>query len=378
MSVYKKIIESIGLRFLNYSPQPMNSAASNEFYIQNALNWFKDSALEQGIYASKYSMLWDRYFPSSPENEAGWVRTLIKIKTHLPATYEKMFAGKNIEQNMIDWLVETQRPDGTFPTSFEDLNNQPPGIFVNGRILAALLSYYLANKDEKVLDAAMKNAYWLKQLQYDDGSWRHYNFNTPHANTITAYSLIKTGKVTGEVSYFKAGKKNIDFTIQHQKENGFFADAPGKRTNHYSDVLGFTLLGILFSAKLLQEESYFEFVKKGYQSLAAMMKNDGYLAGEIDDELRTTVNYCCLRGNCIMSSVGFGLYKLFKEDYYKASADKLLSYVKSKQLRSRHHYLNGGITGSWPISGKFNPFEIHSSAVRNFINALMEQDRLNG
>lgn len=376
MAMMNKIFEAINFRFFNY-PMPANQQKGNTFFLENALTWFNESVTETGMYASKYSMLWERYFSPLPENEASWIRTLMKVKKHHPTIYEKYFGQKNIESKIAEWLLTIQRPDGTFPTSFEDLNNQPPGIFVNGRILSGLLTYYELHKSEKILSSLLKNAQWLLNMQMQEGSWQHYNFNVPHSNTMTAYSLIKLGHSINDNSFIDAGIKNIQYTISQQAQNGYFPDKPGKRTDHYSDIIAFTLLGILLSSKKLNNLSFIPFVEKGFKPLQELIKKDGYLPGEINDEFRTTVNYCCLRGNCLLSSVGFGLYELTKNNSYKISAERLLQYVKEKQMRSRHSYLNGGITGSWPISGKYNTYEIHSSAVRNFTHALLEEDQIN-
>jgi hypothetical protein len=68
------------------------------------------------------------------------------------------------------------------------------------------------------------------------------------------------------------------------------------------------------------------------------------------------------------------LYKKTGHEIYKSAAGKLLQYVKEKQLRSRHPFLNGGIPASWPISGKYLPYEINSTGERLFVESLMERE----
>lgn len=372
MNFFNSIFEELRLRFFSYSSN--HQQADNEYYIRQSLFWFKHSRLASGEYASKYSMLYNRYFPASPETEASWISTLIQINKRYPDLYKKIMAD-HVEVNLADHVLSIQRPDGTFPVSFEDLYNQPPGIFVNGRIISGLSSYYDLTKDEKVLQAILKCAEWLLQMQMNHGQWRHYTFQAPLVNTMTAFALIQVGKLINENKFIEAGKKNIKYTLSLQMKNGYFTDQVNKKTNHYTDALAFTLMGIVLASDELNDSLVEESVN-GYTSILSLLKNDGYLPGEIDDDLHANVNYCCLSGNCLLSSVGFRLYKITGEELFKVTANKLLQYVKDKQLHSRFHYLSGGITGSWPISGQYNTYEIHSSGVKHFIDALAAQEDL--
>jgi hypothetical protein len=373
MSWIKNIFEAINLRFLDYSPRSYDNNVSNESILENALSWFNHSAFSD-CYASNYSMLWEKYFPPLPESAAGWIPVLIRIKKKYPHIYSKVFADSVPENTIAAWLLASQRPDGTFASSYEDSGNQPPAIFANGCINTGLLSSYEESKDEKMLTAILKSAHWLLNMQTADGSWQHYTFNIPYANTMTAFSLIRLGKLIGNERFIEAGKKNIDHTMQHQSENGAFIEPLATSVHHYTDIVAYTLTGIFLSAEALNDDSLHEGVIRGYKSLFHLLRSNGYLPGELNAEYKTTVNYSCLPGNCLFSILGMLLYKKTGNEVYKTAAVNLLSYVKEKQMHSRRLYLEGGIPASWPISGKYLPYEINSTGQRLFVEALMEME----
>ncbi|MEP7170955.1 MAG: prenyltransferase/squalene oxidase repeat-containing protein [Bacteroidota bacterium] len=373
MSWITKVFEEINLRFFDYSPHSNFKSVDNEQVIQNALYWFRNSAFE-GCYASRYSMLWNKYFPPLPESAAGWITTLIRIRNTNPNLYTRVFNNTRPEEHIAQWLLTVQRPDGTFASSYDNVSNQPPAIFANGCVNSGLTSIYVETKDEKILAALLNSAEWLLKMQQDDGSWQHYTFNVPHANSMTAFSLIQLGKILNDERFITAGKKNIFYTLRHQNENSSFSETASKTVYHYTDIIAYTLTGIFLSASELNDDSLIERVVTGYKPLFHLLGSNGYMPGEINNEFKTTVNYCCLTGNCLLSALGMMLYKKTGNENFKTAAAKLIHYVKEKQLRSRQAFLEGGIPASWPISGKYLPYEINSTGERVFVEALMEQE----
>jgi hypothetical protein len=365
-----KIFQELNQRFLS---RPFNThKAGNDYFIEQSLLWFRNSQRNNGEFASKYSMLWDKYFSASPEAEAGWIITLIHLKEKYPDLYKKIMKH-DVEASLAERIISFQRPDGSFPLSFEDLHNQPPGIFATGQVISGLMEYYKQYRDKTIIEKVLLSANWLLRMQLSNGQWMHYTFHAPHASTMTSMTLIRLGNLVGENKFVDAGKRNIEYTLKLQMKNGYFPVQDSHKVNHFSETIAFTLLGIVIAGEELNNQSYIDAAAHGYQAILTLLKNDGYLPGEIDENLHTVVNYCCLSGNCLMSRAGYRLYKITGDEIYKSAAGELLTYVKQKQLRSRYRYLNGGITGSWPISGQFNTYEIYSSAVQYFVDALLVQ-----
>lgn len=363
-----KIFQELNQRFLT---RPFNTdKAGTDYFIEQALLWFRNSQRNNGEFASKYSMLWDKYFSASPETESGWINTIVRLKKKYPDLYKKIMKH-DVEAKLAERVISFQRPDGSFPRSFDDLHNQPPGIFVTGQVISGLMEYYKQYRDKIIIEKILLSARWLLRMQLNNGQWMHYTFHAPHANTMTSVALVRLGNLIGENKFVDAGMRNIEYTLKLQMKNGYFVIPASNNINHYSETIAFTLLGIIMVAEELNNQSYMDAAAHGYQAIISLLKNDGYLPGEIDENLHTVVNYCCLSGNCLMSQAGFRLFKITGDEVYKSAADKLLRHVKQKQLRSRYRYLNGGITGSWPISGQFNTYEIHSSAVQYFVDALL-------
>jgi hypothetical protein len=104
------------------------------------------------------------------------------------------------------------------------------------------------------------------------------------------------------------------------------------------------------------------------------MNANGFLPGELDEGFHSASSFTCLPGNCLLALSAYKLATLESDNAYRSKADRLTDYVKNKQLHSGTPVTDGGISGSWPISGNYSSYEITSWGVRYFCEALMMQD----
>ena len=72
-----------------------------------------------------------------------------------------------------------------------------------------------------------------------------------------------------------------------------------------------------------------------------------------------------------MCIIAFILYRITKKSLYLNNGIKLLNYVKIHQIKSNDKKINGGISGSWPIDGRYNSNEIPNWPSKFFIDALL-------
>lgn len=372
----QKIISQIRLRYLNLASQTVAIELSNNERIELALNWFKQTLLASGGSSAKYSMMFNKFFPAYPETTGFWLNTLIVISKEYPAIYKRVFDDKDVATDLATWLLSIQRLDGTFPGSFGDYKNQPPRVFNNGQIILGLLDYYTNFKNEKVLAAAVTSADWLLKVQEEDGAWRQFTLHQLSSNTRTAWTLIKLSELTGEKKFKEAGIRNIEFALSLQNNNGYFNDNGFDEdeipTTH---TIGYALRGIVGAGIDLKNEKWIQAVARSYDKILPLIKSNGYLTGELDEDWESRANYCCLTGNCQLSVVGHFLAEATGDKKYLQAADKLIDYVKTKQLTSPSAFINGGISGSWPVSGGYCAYDIPNWAARFFVDALVLQNR---
>lgn len=371
-----KILNKIRLEYLDLSSKTVSSILSDEKRMELALQWFKNSIRPGGGSAAKYSMLFNQWYAAYPETNGFWLNTLLAVRNNFENVYTSVFPDNKIIDDVAAWLLTTQRLDGTFPGSYGDYVNQPPRVFNNGQIILGLSDYYEHSKNIAALEACVKSADWLCKVQDSDGGWRQFTLHQLSSNTRTAWALIRLGNITGENKYTQAGIKNIDYAISLQNDKGYFTqngfDDYPLNTTH---TLAYAIRGVLGAGIELQNDRWIQSAQKAYDAVVKLVRPDGFLPGDVSENFETPHHYCCLTGNCQLSVVGFELYRITKQTEYLEAGNRLINYVKSKQLLSEFNHTNGGISGSWPLNGRYCAYDLPNWAAKFFVDALMLQNK---
>jgi len=282
------------------------------------------------------------------------------------------FSGRDVPLNLAEWLTSIQRSDGAFPGSYGKFDQQPPVVFNTGQVLLGLIEFYIRMPELEIFNSSRRAAEWLVSVQDDDGAWRQFSRFQYSSNTRTAWALIWFGILFDDRSFIEAGKKNVKFALSLQQDSGYFLQNGFSDSEYaYTHTIAYAIRGILESALLTDNHQWMEAAERGYDLIVRLIEDDGRL-GEIDEKSHVNETFVCLPGNCQLSVIGSKLYILKNREEHKLSASKLLEFVRSKQLRSSDPSVNGGITGSWPLRGKYNPFEIPNWGVKFFIDAILE------
>jgi hypothetical protein len=370
--MFRQLISQIRLRYLNLVSKTSSHDFTDEQRLLMALTWFRQTLLPGGGSSAKYSMMFNKWFPSYPETTAFWINTLIYLKKNYPTVFNEVFQNRPIIEELTAWLINTQRKDGTFPGSYGDFKNQPPRVFNNGQIVLALVDYYNHYNDSNALKAAQLSADWILKVQDDDGAWRQFTLHQLSSNTRTAWALIKLGQTLNENKYQNAGIRNIEYALQLQNQHDYFTengfDENEIPTTH---TIGYALRGIVGAAMELKKNTWIEAVERSYLHIVERTKSNGYLPGELDEDWKSDTAFCCLTGNCQLSVVGFLLTEQTGKQLYADTAIKLLQYVKERQLISQSPMIHGGISGSWPVNGGYCAYDIPNWAAKFFADALM-------
>ncbi len=370
-----QIINQIKYRLFDFTAKSTGAAHSNSEHILSALQWFKVSLLDDGGSAAKYSMVTHKFTGGYPMATANWVPVLSRIHQYYPDIYTKVFGSGLIEKELVNWVLRTQRRDGTFPAGYGDYMNQPPKVFNNGMIMHGLLDYYNVSGDKELVDACMKSAEWLMKVQSPDGSWRQFTVHQLSSNTVSAAALLRLADITGDNSYRSAGNRNIEFALGLQAENGYFkGNGYDSGSSAFTLTLAYAIGGLLEAAILENNKEWQEAALKGLLPVLNCVGTDGFLAGELDEEFRSTSSFSCLPGNGLLAILSYKLASLTGNENLRLKADLLTDYIKKFQLDSAQKGVKGGVSGSWPISGNYCAYEITSWGVRYFLEAVMMQD----
>lgn len=356
---------------------------NNQEHIKHAADWIisaQQANKKSGGVAAGYSILgWDK---SYPEVTGYIIPTLFEL-----SSYFKELRYKESALTMSNWLVSIQLESGAFP----GLDIKTPIVFDTGQILFGLVRAYEKTKSPEYLSSATRAAEWLSSIQEDDGSWEKHVYKdgkrSYHARV--AWALLEVYRITQKEKFLIAGKKNLDWVLTQQLDNGWFMNAAfGSRQAPFLHTIAYALEGLLEGGiwfnrlehnkgQYLDGENYINSVIKAADALIALQQENGSLFGIYDGNWTKTCRWSCLVGNAQVSVVWLKLYSLTQHAKYLDAANKMNRYLKTTQnIKSRDKGINGGIKGSQPIYGGYIPFGYISWGAKFFIDALLLEQKL--
>lgn len=343
-------------------------------HLAGAIDWLcraqdvREGHADAGGVAAGWSFE-DGWLPSYPET-TGYI-----IETFLAAA--KILDRPELTpraQRMIDWELSIQQADGAFPGHFGEPGSRPV-IFNTGQIMHGMIAGYTQLNRPECLAAAVRAGHWLAAQQDADGCWRKFEHNdAPHVyNTRATWPLLATGLLAGESALVESARRNLDWALTQQTDNGWFATnafVPGRAP--FTHTIAYAIRGFFESGVLLKEERYLNAALKAARGLAAVQRQDGWLAGTYGDGWIACAGYCCLTGVAQMSLNWTRLAQITGDDSLRTPARAALAYLKSTQrLEDADDAVRGGIAGSSPVWGAYSRFEYPNWAAKFFADALM-------
>ncbi len=352
-----------------------NQTYNNEKHIRAAINWLlkaQDVNNDGGV-SALYSMI-EGWHPSYSETTGYIIPTMFN---YYHKTKDEKIKKSAIE--MAEWELSKQMKNGAFPGAATK-DKEFPIVFNTGQVIFGMARAFQETKEKKYKKAAERAANWLVRVQNKNGCWDRFDYlNKIHTyNTRTAWPLLKVHDITKKEIYEKAAKKNIDWAIAQQLENGWFENnAFHEKQEPLLHTIAYTIQGILECGIYLKNKEYIDTAKKSADVLLELQKEGGSLAGSFDRHWKTSVKWSCLTGNSQMAICWLRLYDITKNKDYFEAAKKANDFVKSTQdLSSRNEGIKGGIKGAYPIYGWYAPFCYINWAAKFFIDALMMEEDL--
>ena len=278
---------------------------------------------------------------------------------------------------MADWEIEVQMKNGAVQGG--TINEaSSPAIFNTGQVIQGWTRAFQETKDERYSEASIKAANFLLKALDADGAWRKENSRFARSDATTynskvGFSLIQLGDILNEPQYYKAGIKNIDYSIHQQFSNGWF------QNNCLSDpeapllhTICYAAEGILNAGILLNNTEYLASAQKTADALLAKLKDNGSLSGRFSNDWSSQVDWSCLTGNAQLAVIWLKLYKIIRDKKYFEAAECAISFLKKTQNRTTSKMgLRGGIKGSFPFDGKYGRYQILSWPTKYFVDALL-------
>ncbi|MCI0485697.1 MAG: hypothetical protein L0229_03760 [Blastocatellia bacterium] len=367
---------------------PENGYDSN-LYLEEAVGWLCRAQDAGGGGGVSYGFdLREGWLPPYPETTGYIIPTFLRYARvcESQARSEKAEALRKRAERMAEWLTTTQMECGAIPGGTIG-REAVPTVFNTGQVLQGWCHAYREFQDETLKERLVRAARWMVSVQDDDGCWRKglspLTLQTPATyNVRSAAALLEAGFLLDDAGFKNAAVKNFDWALSEQSDTGWFANnCLTDNRRPLTHTIGYTLEGLLDAAQSLNDERYFSAVARASGHLKRAVADNGFLSGRFDTEWRPQVSWNCLTGSCQIALVWFRLSEASGEREYTRLAEKILSFVKRTQRHSpiaattdsenTSDGISGGIKGSHPVWGGYDPFRYPNWAAKFFVDALL-------
>jgi len=165
--------------------------------------------------------------------------------------------------------------------------------------------------------------------------------------------------------------------LKNRLENGWFENCTfEKDENPYTHMIAYTIRGLLESGLILKSNHLVNIAIESSKVLLEKYEELRFLPGTFDEKWASKDKYCCLTGNAQMSIIWLKAYNVTKDTKFLDSTLHMNHFLKSIQdLTSSNNRIRGGIKGSYPIWGKYDPFFYPNWATKFFVDALLAANR---
>lgn len=324
----------------------------------------------------------------------GWLAPYPETTGYIVPTfydYAEFSGEENLRtraRQLADWEIEVQMPNGAVQAGlFRGKNaEQKPAVFNTGQVILGWCRAYLETRDEKYLAAAKRAGDWLIENQAADGAWRVASSETEtsvHAYDVrTAWSLLEIYDITNEKKYLESATKKLEWVLSQQRDNGWFAEnaffvSADKWTVPPTHTIAYVMEGLQESFRITNDERYLQATLKTAEKLLRTYELRKFMAGEFDENWKTSATYSCLTGNAQIAGVWLKLFQMTGDTRFLNAALKLNDYTKSAQnISSIHGGIRGGIKGSQPIFGRYTPFIYINWGAKFFADTLLLEEKI--
>ena len=341
----------------------------NKFHLELAGEWLLWMQNEDRGYSRKFSFINGRD-KSYIETTGYIIPTLINLGEYLK---EEKFTNSALRAG--EFLLSVQNADG----SFSEIDGGKPFVFDTGQCLIGLNFLYEYTQEEKYLIALKKAAYWLKDVQENDGSWERFAYNQEKHTYYSrvAAAMLKSAKILEDEELEKAALKNIDWVLSNQRNNGFFEYSSFlENTSPFLHTLMYVLEGLLDVYEITKDEKILKAVLKNSEKFKDINLNrDLILCSQYNENFECVNDERCITGLAQWAGVALRIYDITKDEDYKKCAVNTLFYLKAKQLKKS--IMRGGFSASVPFWGRYGSFDFVNWNNKFFIDSLIMYDKLN-
>ena len=272
------------------------------------------------------------------------------------------------------WLAEIQFESGAICAKQYYPGNTEPSVFNTGMVLHGWSSLIGIDVPERWLPPSRKAADWILEQQEPDGSWIQHSYcGIPHTYyTMVDWALLRFWKATGEEKYRVAAERHLGWVLAQQRANGWFEHCeffPGDPVTTHT--LSYTTQGLVESGALLGHGKYVEAAQAATKPLFEVFRERQTIPAVFSAEWQPLATWECLTGSAQTALVWKGLGTILGDERWIRAGELLDRKLMSHQRVSCiDRGVDGGIPGSWPIGGNYDPYALPNHAAKFFVDSL--------
>jgi uncharacterized protein YyaL (SSP411 family) len=349
---------------------------SSEETLNALLRWIFHAQRSDGGIAAYYSLL-TGYSNSYPEVTGYIVPTLYEF-ARLTDDANSVTAA----QRATAWLLSLQMSSGAFPSGLHGRLNgseAKPSVFNTGQILQGLVRAHAETRRVEILQAAVTAGDWLIEMQQPEGSWcgpgAYQNAHHTYYSMV-AWALAQLSEEAGDDKYGLVAERNLDWVLAHFRASGWIDGINLRSHPIYLHFIAYVLQGVLECGVLRGRSDAIEIAAKSAWVLLRKFETSKYLAGAYDVDFRNDAGFTCLTGNAQMSCVWLRLFEMTDDLRYLNAALKINEMLKPLIAIRGRTGIDGGVSGSYPVWGAYQPLRYISWGCKFFADALLLEQRL--
>jgi len=335
--------------------------------LNSVLGWILEAQRADGGIAAFYSLLMG-FSESYPEVTGYLVPTLYDY-AKLTGDERAVIAAERATR----WLLSLQTPSGAFPGGLHGAPAQP-SIFNTGQILQGLVRASEETNQKEVLKAAVAAGDWLIQMQQADGSWSgpgSYQERSHTYYSMVSWGLAELSEHVGDQRYGLAAERNLDWVLSRVRPSGWIDGINLKGHPNYLHFIAYVLQGALECAILRRRDDAIHIIANSAWTLLRKFEVNKFLAGAFEADFRSGYRSTCLTGNAQMSCVWLRLYQVTGDLRYFNAALKMNELLKELVPTSGRPGIAGGVSGSYPVWGRYQPLRYISWGCKFLADALL-------
>lgn len=367
--------------------------------LRSVMDWILHAQRPDGGIAAYYSLL-TGYSDSYPEVTGYIIPTLYDF-----ASLTGDPAARHAAERATQWLLALQIPSGAFPGGLHaSESDAQPSVFNTGQILQGLVRAHVETKDFETENSETKNAGtkkaetknaetraahilpramtagdWLAQEQLPNGSWSGPAAYQGVAHTyysMVSWALAQLADESANPRYASATDRNIDWVLAHVKPSGWIDGINLQGHPSYLHFIAYVIQGILECGILRRREDAIQAAGKSAWVLLRRFETHKLLLGAYEPDFKGGLRFSCLTGNAQMSCVWLRLFEITGDLRYLNGAIKMNEMLKQLLPLRGGRGVVGGVAGSHPIWGAYQPMRYISWGCKFLADALMLEQRL--